>query len=216
MDGTDDRPLLLLVEDQEELSEATALGMVDRGWRVVTAADAREAASLASRRPPDAVLTDLRLPDSDGVAHIRLLRERLPGVPLVVVSGYLDAQVARELSRLGVIEVLSKPARHDDLHAALRRAIGRSVRRDHSPRPVLGDETSRIEEGLASLLSLPDQVQALAHCLSALRLAERPGWRPSPRCRELGAKVGELLDQGGLNATPDLLTELRRGLGRLR
>src|ERR1700733_13134136 len=72
--GGSRRPRILIVEDEPALARALRIDLRARGYEVLTAATGRDALTQAARRPPDAVLLDLGLPDGDGTGVIAGLR----------------------------------------------------------------------------------------------------------------------------------------------
>jgi two-component system, OmpR family, KDP operon response regulator KdpE len=77
---------ILLVEDEPSLLRALLINLRARQYQVVTASAGREALAAAARRPPDAVILDLGLPDIDGTEVIAELR-RWSRAPIIVLSG---------------------------------------------------------------------------------------------------------------------------------
>src|SRR5450755_1066860 len=85
------RTRVLIVEDEPALLRALRIDLRARGYEVLTAASGQDALDQAARRPPDAVLLDLGLPDSDGTDIIRPLRG-WSAAPVIVLSGRARAQ----------------------------------------------------------------------------------------------------------------------------
>lgn len=85
--------LLLLVEDEPTLVRLAARALERAGWRVLAAESAEAALAELAARPSEApalLVTDLSLPGLDGLALLASLRERQPGLPAIVTSGYAD------------------------------------------------------------------------------------------------------------------------------
>jgi CheY-like chemotaxis protein len=110
-------PLILLVDDDRDTREMYGWALEACGYRVVHAATAADGITVATAEPPDIVVTDFRLPDSDGfalAAHVRDTAE-LAGIPLILLSGHAftgDAE-ARALKLFD--RVLLKPVLPDHL-----------------------------------------------------------------------------------------------------
>ena len=83
---------VLIADDQRVVREGLAmvLGLLPDVEVVGAASDGYEAVELAASLRPDVVLMDLRMPRCDGAQAIRLLRERAPGIPAVVLTTYAD------------------------------------------------------------------------------------------------------------------------------
>jgi nitrogen-specific signal transduction histidine kinase/CheY-like chemotaxis protein len=116
---------ILLVDDEAPV-RAMATRMVQAlGFRVLTAADGREAVAIAAGAPElRAVLLDLTMPHMDGRETIRELRRLRPDLPVVLCSGYDVLESAGRFTDLAFSAFLQKPFRLDDLAKALRHALG--------------------------------------------------------------------------------------------
>jgi CheY-like chemotaxis protein len=86
---------------------------------------ATEALQLIDFDAPDAVVTDLKMPEHDGIWLLRQLKARLPDVPVIAVSGRLHDAGLLDLRRLGFFDVLAKPIGLSILTETVARAAGR-------------------------------------------------------------------------------------------
>jgi CheY-like chemotaxis protein/PAS domain-containing protein len=113
IDGTDTRPRVLLVEDNEENRELLAHMLRSRGAEVLTAGNGREALDAAAAFRFDFVLLDLQMPEMDGFQVLRRLRalpdgERLPVVALTALTSDL---VKERCEAEGMNDFVSKPVK---------------------------------------------------------------------------------------------------------
>ena len=93
---------------------------------VIWAKTLAEGVALARRAEPDVVLLDLSLPDSSGLDTVHSIRAALPGVPLVVLTGHDDKQLALDALHAGAQDYLVKGRfEHDALGRAVRHALVR-------------------------------------------------------------------------------------------
>lgn len=114
--------VVLLVEDEPALRRAAARSFEWSGWQVISAESAEDALSLISAEtgPPDLLVTDLALPGIGGFELIRLLRTKIPGLPVILTSGYAEAVHSND------VVVLHKPYEMAALlHAASRTKTAR-------------------------------------------------------------------------------------------
>jgi CheY-like chemotaxis protein len=118
----DGAPLILVVDDEPQVRRLMRFVLRDR-YRVLVAADGREALALWSvvGRDITAVVTDLRMPDIDGLALAHALRRMEPPPPILFVSGYGSGG---ELPG----PFLQKPFPPDDLLVAVEKLLGPSAR----------------------------------------------------------------------------------------
>ncbi len=104
------------------------LGLLPDVEVVGTAADGREALRLAEQTQPDVVLMDLRMPHLDGAAATRQLRERCPGVRVIVLTTYADDRSVIDALRAGARGYLTKDAGAEEIRRALHDVTsGRAV-----------------------------------------------------------------------------------------
>jgi CheY-like chemotaxis protein len=105
----------LLVDDEALVRESTADMLEDLGYEVVQAASAEEALRLIrGGLRPDVLMTDHLMPGMNGTELANVVRAELPGTPVLIVSGYAEADgIAAHFPRL------VKPFRNSDLAASL-------------------------------------------------------------------------------------------------
>ena len=120
---TKQRARVLVVDDEESSRVGLERLLKQDGYAVDIAADGASALALASERPPDVVVTDLRMPGMDGVALLGKLHEQDADVPVIVVTASDDLRSAVGAMRAGAEDYLAKPVDFDALALAIERAI---------------------------------------------------------------------------------------------
>jgi two-component system response regulator YesN len=116
---------ILVVED-EPLALDDLLGMLQAFngvHHIIGCASGVEALAHAEVMPPDLIITDIRMPEIDGLELVRRLKARTPQLAAIVLSGYSEFEYARTSLRLGIADYLLKPVRTDALHQAVTRAL---------------------------------------------------------------------------------------------
>ncbi|MGO8677441.1 MAG: sigma-54-dependent transcriptional regulator [Limisphaerales bacterium] len=103
------RSRILLVDDDERLRTAAGKVLAAEGYSVVTAASGGEALEVLRQQAVALVVSDLRLPDVDGIALLKQARELLPGAEVVMITGYGSIEKAVEAMQLGAYDFLQKP-----------------------------------------------------------------------------------------------------------
>jgi two-component system response regulator RegA len=136
-------PLLLIVEDDDALRGRLARAFTTRGFDVRQASDASEALTVAHEEPPEFVVLDLRMPDSNGLDLIPALTRIDPNTRIVVLTGYGSVATAIEAIRRGATHYLTKPADADEILAALQR--GGDPQGDGVTPPVQPMSLDRVE-----------------------------------------------------------------------
>src|SRR5580692_6127558 len=144
----DNRPMVLVVDDEESYRQALASGLAREGFAVEIAGDGHEALRLFHRVHPDIVLLDVMLPDQSGIELCQQMRALKP-VPIIMVTAR-DSEVDVVLGlELGASDYVPKPFRLRELvarmRAVLRRGAGPPSQRDEvlSAGPVQLDSGRR-------------------------------------------------------------------------
>ena len=114
---------VLVIEDQEDLAALYKSALEKEGFEAATAYTGEEGLALFEDNGADAVLLDMTLPEMHGVQTLQQIRGLNTNVPVIVVRGETSDETRRQCERLGVQEYLSKPAAHDHILDALRRAL---------------------------------------------------------------------------------------------
>jgi DNA-binding response OmpR family regulator len=117
---------ILIVDDDPSVTETFERMLRLEGYNVVTALTAEAGLSQAERTSPNAIILDLRMPLTDGLQFLRILRTKpaLQTVPVAIVTGdyFLDQQVSNELRELGA-DLRFKPLWLEDLLALARNLL---------------------------------------------------------------------------------------------
>jgi two-component system response regulator AtoC len=122
----DAAPCVVLLEDEPDAQEALGRLLVAEGFSVEVAATLQDATRLVRTGRPSVVITDLRLPDGNGIEIVRSLRDA-PEVEVVVITGHPSIETAVEALRLGAYDYLTKPVDIPHLKGvlgAIRRSLG--------------------------------------------------------------------------------------------
>jgi hypothetical protein len=116
---------ILVVDDEEGVRSYLRMVLEDAGYAVDEAADGKEALDLALQNPPELVITDLVMPEQEGIETIRLLRRRSPQLSIVAISGAFGGQFLATAKILGADAILDKPLRADVLLAKVSDLLAR-------------------------------------------------------------------------------------------
>ncbi len=114
---------ILVADDDPAARECLCRSLAQAGYKVTAAANGRQALELFSCQPFDLVITDILMPDCDGLEVLRHIRQVRPQVPVVAISGADDELFRQDAAGLGATFVLPKPFTAAELHAAVRRAL---------------------------------------------------------------------------------------------
>ena len=117
---------VLIVDDDLDVLGANARFLRTVGHEVLVAESAATALARLAEHPVDVIVTDLRMPDGDGIAFARTARERRPLVPIVFFSGFARVPDVVDAMRLGAVDFLEKPVEPELLLEALERLLSPS------------------------------------------------------------------------------------------
>ncbi len=133
---------LLVVDDDEPFRLSLSRAMERRGFRVLPAASISEAVAIADAKAPTHAVIDLRLDDGNGMDLVDLLRQIVPGIRLVMLTGYGNIASAVSAIKAGAVDYLPKPVEADRLSAVL---IGTAVETAAPPEDPMTPERVRWE-----------------------------------------------------------------------
>lgn len=119
---------LLLLEDDEQLRAALENLLLDEGYQVATAGDGRQAVAQVAQQAPDILLLDVKLPGPDGLEVLQQLKQQLPELQSLVMTGYASEEDSIRAIRLGVGDYLQKPFSMNDFLTALESIARRTLR----------------------------------------------------------------------------------------
>jgi two-component system response regulator PilR (NtrC family) len=118
------KPRALVVDDEPDIRELLSITLGRMDIEVETAGDLATARRFLEGGPYDLVLTDMRLPDGDGLALLEWIQDHRPGIPVAVITAHGNVEAAVRALKLGAFDFISKPL---DL-GALRRLISATLR----------------------------------------------------------------------------------------
>jgi len=119
------RGTILVVDDEIDVLEMIELGLRSAGYQMLTADSGERAIEIFGQQKADLVICDIKMPKMNGITTISRLREQDPGLPVVVLTGYLGPQTMEECEQLGGVEVVRKPFLFRELSKAVKVALRR-------------------------------------------------------------------------------------------
>jgi CheY-like chemotaxis protein len=115
---------ILVIDDEQEVRLVLQKVLTDAGHDVVSASDGADGLKQFRASPADLVITDLYMPNQEGIETMRQLRMEGPDVPIIVISGHPDAGAVLAVARwLGAAATLTKPFSSEDLLSAVVTAL---------------------------------------------------------------------------------------------
>src|SRR5262245_45154336 len=124
-------PTILLVDDEEiVLASIKSFFSIESDYNVLTFTSPLKALEEldCSRRHIDLVISDYLMPEMDGIAFLSQVKEKLPLVPRVLLTGYADKENAiKAINRVGLYQYLEKPWNNEDLKLVIRNALEKTT-----------------------------------------------------------------------------------------
>lgn len=121
----DRRQRILVVDDESQIARVLRAGLSAQGYDVRAAFDGQSALEIFGEWTPDLVITDLSMPEMDGIELSRRIRERAP-VPIIVLSVTSDEKTKVEALDAGADDYVTKPFGMDELLARIRATLRRA------------------------------------------------------------------------------------------
>ncbi|HEX3101956.1 MAG TPA: sigma-54 dependent transcriptional regulator [Pyrinomonadaceae bacterium] len=114
---------ILIVDDEQSYRQLLSLVFEEQGNSIRTAMNGRQALELLHAEPADVVISDVKMPDMDGIELLRALRENLPDVGVILMTAFASVETAREAFKLGADDFIQKPFDVEELKLIVRKTI---------------------------------------------------------------------------------------------
>ena len=117
---------ILIVDDKQMMRDSVGVTLSRAGFSPVAASNGREALDLLSRHRPAAVVTDLSMPEMDGLELLDAVLAHDADLPVILMTAYATVDTAVAALKRGAFDYIQKPFERDQLVAAVRRAVRQS------------------------------------------------------------------------------------------
>ncbi len=117
------KPRLLIVDDEERMASVVAMALSRAGYECETCASGAAALAALADRGADAVVSDWKMPQMDGIELLRRLQAQRPGLPVILLTAHGTVPAAVAAMREGAFDYVLKPFDNDELRAVVARAL---------------------------------------------------------------------------------------------
>lgn len=117
------KPSILIVDDEKNTREGLKWSLEGGDYRIELAANGREALEIFQRRPVDLVITDLKMPEMDGIELLKRIREGEDAPPVIVLTAHGTIETAVEAMNLGAVHYQTKPVDLKELKIKVQQAL---------------------------------------------------------------------------------------------
>lgn len=114
---------VIIVDDEQSYRQLLSLVFETDGHSVRTAMNGREALNLLQADPADVIVSDVRMPDMDGIEMLRAVREEQPDLGVVLMTAFASVETAREAFKLGADDFIQKPFDVEELKLIVRKTL---------------------------------------------------------------------------------------------
>ena len=114
---------ILIVDDQESIRHFLERSLSEDGHEVRCAADGAAAVTLFDEHTPDLLILDLRLPDTTGLKLLAIFKERVPELPVIMMTAFAEVETAVQAMKQGAFDYLTKPVNLDQLRVVCHKAL---------------------------------------------------------------------------------------------
>jgi len=115
---------ILVVDDDEHMRIALKESLTRKGYEVHTASDSKSSKEIMERLIVDLIITDVKMPGENGIELLHYIKERIPYVPVILITAYGTIQDAVRVMKEGAFDYLEKPFNVETLYELVKRAIG--------------------------------------------------------------------------------------------
>ncbi|MDC7701278.1 sigma-54-dependent transcriptional regulator [Vogesella indigofera] len=195
---------VLIVDDEPDLRELLQLTLLKMGLQVLAAANVADACRLLARERCDLVLTDMRLPDGEGLQVVQYIQQQQLDIPVAVITAYGSTENAVAAMKAGAFDYLAKP-----LSLAALRALVKSALQVREPAPVAGGE-SRLLGGAAAIRDVRAMIDKLARTQAAVHISGESGTGKEQAARQIheqSARASQAFVAVNCGAIPETLME---------
>jgi two-component system nitrogen regulation response regulator NtrX len=118
-------PAVLIIDDEEGIRESLSGIFEDEGYAALTASSGEEALKMLREQSPDLIMLDVWLPGIDGVQTLKEIKNLKPDLPVIMISGHGNIELAVKATKTGAYDFLEKPLSLERVILAAKRALER-------------------------------------------------------------------------------------------
>jgi two-component system response regulator PilR (NtrC family) len=149
---------VLVVDDEQSMRELLAIMLRKDGFDVVAAESRTQAAAVLARGPVDLIVTDVKLPDGDGIEILRHVKAAAPETVVIVMTAFGSTETAVAALKLGAYDYLIKPFDVDELKIVVRNALERQQLQQEN---LLLKAEFRAQHGLENIVGVSPSMVAV-------------------------------------------------------
>jgi signal transduction histidine kinase len=171
---------ILLVDDEAGIRKVLSIALSDMGYRVITAENGKEALRKFEDEAPLIVLTDIKMPEMDGIELLRQVKRKHPETEVIIITGHGDMDLAIKSVKYEATDFVTKPIHDEVLEIALNRAQERIAMRrkldeyTQNLEQLVKEKTEKLVEA-ERLAAVGQTVAGLSHAIKNITGGLRGG-----------------------------------------
>jgi len=130
---------VLVVDDEVAFADNIAKLISKRGYEVTTVNNGQSAVEALDESDFDIIILDLKMPGLDGLATLKLIKGKRPGVEVIILTGHGSMESGIDGIQLGAFDFIMKPVRFEDLHEKIRQAYQRKLVHEENVEGLMPD-----------------------------------------------------------------------------
>jgi two-component system response regulator PilR (NtrC family) len=166
---------VLVVDDEADIRELLDLTVARMGLSADCAACVAEARRLLEQQRYQLCITDMRLPDGDGLEIVRLITERYGETPVAVITAFGSAQNAVAALKAGAFDYLAKPVALEQLRSLIKSALSLPRRNGASDGGLAGSAAAQLIGGSAAIGHVREMIEKLARSQAPVYISGESG-----------------------------------------
>ncbi len=175
---------ILVVDDKQMMRDSVGTILQRSGYQPVAAGNGQAALKMVNRHKPAAVVTDLKMPEMDGLELLARLRQGDDRTPVIVMTAYGSVESAVEAMKQGAFDFVQKPFEGDQLVSTVRRAVEHRQLMEEDPPTVIGSSKAAASQlrdppalvGRSAVMRvLAQQIQQIAHSNGTVLISGESG-----------------------------------------
>jgi signal transduction histidine kinase len=161
---------VLIVDDEEGIRKVLGVSLTQAGYRVLTAAQGKDAIQMVRSEYPEIVLADIKMPGMDGIDLLKRIKEESPETEVIIMTGHADLDFAVKSLQFDAADFITKPIHYEALEVALKRVHERiwmrQQIRDYTENleRLVSEKTQQLLEA-ERLAAIGQTVATLAHAI---------------------------------------------------
>ena len=161
------QPLALVIDDEPDICELLSLTLGRMDIETESAADVEGAKKKLGAKRFDLCLTDMRLPDGDGLELVEWMQSNVPGVPVAVITAHGNVETAVQALKLGAFDFISKPLDLNNLRNIVENAL--------KVEQPTGDQPSRLIGDSVAMHDVRDMIDKVARSQAPVHISGESG-----------------------------------------